>query len=151
MRLNTRLFGEIEVDENRIIHFPNGIIGFPDCRQFILIHDEEDKEEGTISWLQSIEEPVFAMAVIDPLIIRPDYNPMVEDELLKVIGDIKAENMFVLVTVTIPKEIEKMSVNLKAPIIINIDEFKASQWIVEDTYPVKYEIYHILQAGKAGE
>lgn len=151
MKLNTRLFGEIDIDENKIIQFPNGIIGFPDCKHFILIHDEEEQDEGNISWLQCIEEPVFALAVIDPLLVKTDYNPMVEDELLKVIGEVNMENLFVLVTVTIPKEIEKISVNLKAPIVINTSEFKASQWIVEDDYPVKYEIYDILKDGKAGE
>ena len=63
------------------------------------------------------------------------------------------ENLYVLVTVTVPTDIKKLSVNLKAPVIINVAERKAEQLIVEDDFPVKYPIYDILQAKKekAGE
>ena len=84
----------------------------------------------------------------------PDYNPDIEDELLKPLGDITQENMLVLVTITVPKEIEKMSVNLKGPIIINSESRKAGQLIIDDDkYQVKFPIYEILKAAKekAGE
>lgn len=152
MVIKTKIFGEIEVDENKIIKLPQGIVGFPQLVDFMLIH-ESDSGEG-IKWLQSIQEPAFAMPVIDPLIVCPDYNPCVEDELLKPLGDVNEQNMLVLTTITVPKEIEKMSVNLKAPIIINGDTRKAAQLIVDDdSYLVKYPVYEILKAGKekAGE
>ncbi|MFP3153740.1 flagellar assembly protein FliW [Lachnospiraceae bacterium ZAX-1] len=148
MKITTRLFGEIEIEESKIIHFANGIIGFFDCKNFILVHDEEREDKHNISWLQSIDEPAFAMAVIDPVLIKEDYNPMVDDELLKSLGELSQENTYVLVTVTIPADIKKLSVNLKAPIVINVDEYKAGQFIVEGDYPIKYAIYDILKAGK---
>lgn len=154
MKVNTRLFGEIEVEKEKIICFENGIIGFPDCKQFTLIFDEtEDGERKTISWLQSLDEPSFALPVMDPLLVKDDYNPQVEYELLKGLGDLTEENTYVLVTVTVPSDIKKLSVNLKAPIVINVDELKAEQIIVEDGFPVKYMIYDILQnkKKKAGE
>ena len=63
------------------------------------------------------------------------------------------ENTYVLVTVTVPQDLKKLSVNLKAPIVINVEERKADQIIVEDDFPVKYPIYDILQdkKEKAGE
>lgn len=151
MKVNTKVFGEIEIADDKIIHFPSGIIGFPDLTDFALVHDEE-KGIGAIHWLQSIQEPAFAMPVMDPLLVRPDYNPQVDDELLKPIGELVPDELLVLVTVTVPSDLTKMSVNLRGPIIINAAEKKACQVIIEgDDYAVKFPIYDILNAKKAGE
>lgn len=94
------------------------------------------------------------MPVMDPLRVCPDYNPEVDDEILKNLGELNPDDMLVLVTMTVPKEVEKMSVNLKGPIIINATRKTAIQVIVEgDEYPVKFPIYDILNANKkkAGE
>lgn len=150
MKVNTRLFGEIEIEKDKIICFENGIIGFPDCKQFTLIFDEtEDGERKNISWLQSLDEPSFALPVMDPLLVKEDYNPQVEYELLKSLGNLTEENTYVLVTVTVPTDVKKLSVNLRAPIVINVDELKGEQLIVEDSFPVKYMVYDILQSKKA--
>ncbi len=151
MRINTKVFGEIEIIEEKIIHFPSGIIGFPGLTDFALVHDEE-KGIGAIHWLQSIQEPGFAMPVMDPLLVKPDYNPEVDDELLKPIGDLEPEELLVMVTVTVPGDIKQMSVNLKGPIIVNASKRKACQVIVDGGgYAVKFPVYEILNAKKAGE
>ncbi|MCH5255262.1 MAG: flagellar assembly protein FliW [Lachnospiraceae bacterium] len=153
MKITTKVFGEITIDDDRIIAFPKGIIGFPDLTQFALVHDSE-KGTDSIHWLQSLQEPAFAMPVLDPLMVCPDYNPEVDDELLKHLGTLVPEEMLVLVTVTVPKDVKQMSVNLKGPIVINAAEKKATQVIVEgDEYQVKFPIYDILNANKekAGE
>ena len=152
MNITTKVFGEITIDDDKIIHFPSGIIGFPDLTEFALIHDEE-KGAGSIHWLQSMQEPAFAMPVMDPLLVMPEYNPEVDDELLKGIGEIVEDELLVLVTVTVPSDLTKMTVNLKGPIVINAAEKKACQIIVEgENYLVKYPIYDILNAKKkAGE
>ncbi|MDE6816957.1 MAG: flagellar assembly protein FliW [Lachnospiraceae bacterium] len=152
MKITTKVFGEITIEDDRIIHFPSGIIGFPELTDFALIHDEE-KGAGAIHWLQSIQEPAFAMPVMDPLIVCPDYNPEVDDELLRPIGELVPDEILVMVTVTIPSDLTRMTVNLRGPVIINALEKKACQVIVEgDAYPVKYPIYDILNSRKkAGE
>ena len=153
MEILTKAFGKITIDDEKIINFPKGIAGFPDLTEFALIHDEEKGTE-TIHWLQSIQEPGFAMPVMDPLLVCPEYNPEVDDELLSHLGELNQEELLVLVTVTVPKDITKMTVNLKGPIVINAAERKATQVIVEgDQYQVKFPIYDILDANKkkAGE
>lgn len=152
MNITTKLFGEIEVDESKLITFASGIIGFPELKDFLLIHDNDSN--GNIKWLQSIQEPAFAMPVINPLDVMDSYNPQVEDEFIKPLGITDESDMLVLVTITVPKKIEEMSVNLRAPIIISGETRKANQIIVDqDEYPVKYPIYEILKAAKerAGE
>ena len=94
------------------------------------------------------------MPVMDPLIVCPDYNPEVDDELLKHLGELNPEELLVLVTVTVPKDLTQMSVNLKGPVIIDAVGRKATQVIVEgDEYQVKFPIYDILNENKkkAGE
>ena len=152
MRIQTKIFGVIDIDEEKILHFTNGIIGFPDLKDFALMYDAEKGEKSNIRWLQSLQEPAFAMPVLDPLAVKPDYNPEVEDELLKPIGELNPDEMLVLVTLTVPKDITKMSVNLCAPIVIHTESRKACQIIVDnEKYPVKYMIYDVLQKKKAGE
>ena len=151
MNITTKIFGEISIDDDKIIHFPSGIIGFPEMTDFALVHDEE-RGVGAIHWLQSVQETSFALPVMDPLIVKPEYNPEVDDELLKNIGDLTEDELLVLVTVTVPSDLTKMTVNLQGPIIVNATEKKACQVIVEgDEYVVKYPIYDILKARKAGE
>lgn len=152
MIINTKVFGEVEITDDKIITFPGGIIGFPDLKRFTLLHDEEQGVSAGIRWLQSLEEPGFAMPVMDPLMVKADYNPEIDDELLTGIGEVTADNLLVLVTVRVPSDLTQMSVNLQGPIIINVDERRACQIIVDvDTYPVRFPIYEILQSGKAGE
>jgi flagellar assembly factor FliW len=152
MKINTKIFGEIEIADEKIVTFENGIIGFPEMKRFALLHDEEKGTDVGIRFLQSLDEPAFAMPVMNPLIVKPDYNPEVEDQLLAELGEISPDDLLVLVTVSIPGDIQKMSVNLQGPIVINVEKHKACQVIVDNNgYPVKFPIYDILQAGKAGE
>lgn len=151
MQITTKVFGTIMLEDDKIIHFPNGIIGFPELTDFALLHDEE-KGNDSIHWLQSIQEPAFALPVMDPLIVCPGYNPEVDDESFRVLGESGADELLVLVTVTVPSDLKKMSVNLKGPIIVNAAAKRAMQLIVEgDDYKVKYPIYDILNEKKAGE
>ena len=55
MQITTRVFGEVTIDDDKVIHFPGGIIGFPNLQDFALIHDEE-KGTDTIHWMQSLQE-----------------------------------------------------------------------------------------------
>ncbi|MDR0948320.1 MAG: flagellar assembly protein FliW [Lachnospiraceae bacterium] len=152
MIVNTKVFGEIELSETKVITFANGIIGYPELTKFAILHDEESGTQAGIRWMQSLEEPTFAMPVMDPLLVYPDYDPMVEGEWIKDLGDLTQENLLVLVTVCVPSDLKQMSVNLQGPIIVNVDERKAGQIIVDpDQYPVKFPIYDILKSGKAGD
>lgn len=152
MRVNTKAFGEIEISEDKIITFEKGVIGFPELQRFTLLHDEERGTDAGIRFLQSLDEAAFALPVMDPLLVKPDYDPAVEEELLAGVGRPTPEKLLVLVTVTVPSDLTQMTVNLQGPIIINVEERTACQLIVEgDKYPVRFPIYEILQARKAGE
>lgn len=153
MKAKTRMFGDIDISDDKIIVLESGMIGFPDMQRFTLIYDEEKGDKANIMWLQSMDDPQTAFPVINPMKIKEDYNPSVSEELLKPLGEMKQEDTFVLVTMRVPKNIEDMSINLKAPIIINTSNNKGAQIIVEDDLPVRYKIYSLLKKRKekAGE
>ncbi len=149
MLVQTRSFGEVEIAEDRILDFPNGIIGFPDLKRFVLLHDSERGENVGIHWLQSIEEPGFAMPVMDPLIADEKYNPTIEDDILTPLGNLSEDDTIVLVTVSVPKDLTKMTVNLRGPFVINAAKRKGCQVIVEgEDFSVRFPIYEILQRNK---
>ncbi len=152
MLVKTRHFGEIELDEDKIIYFENGILGFEDFTKYTILFDNDEEERPEISWLQSLDEPTLAIPVASPFLVKQDYNPEVDDELLKPLGDVTDENVVVLVSVTVPSDIEKITANLKAPFIINSDSRKGAQIIVENAdYEVKYSFYKQLKAYKVAK
>ena len=112
MFIKTRIFGDVEISDDKIITFDDGIIGFPELKHFAIMHDEEKGSDAGIKYFQSVEEPGFAMPVMDPLMVCENYNPQVNDELLAPLGELKDDNIIVLVTVTVPTDLTKMTVNL---------------------------------------
>lgn len=153
MKAKTRLFGEIEIEDEKIITMEQGIIGFPDLKRFTLIFDSDRGEESSIRWLQSMDDGDIALPVMVPTDLIPDYNPSVNNDLLEPLGELKPENIYLLVTVTVPEKIEEIAINLKAPIIINMACNLGSQVIVEGDYEVRHKIYDLIKDGKkkAGE
>ena len=152
MRANTRLFGEIDIAEDKIITLANGMIGLPEYQKFALIFDEEKgMKASSVMWFQSMDDPQTAFPVMQPNVVKEDYNPTVNDEMLAPLGELKEENTYVLVTLTAHADAKETSVNLKAPIVINTETRMGCQIIVEDDYPVKYKIYEAMQARKKAE
>ncbi|MGN0161840.1 MAG: flagellar assembly protein FliW [Lachnospiraceae bacterium] len=154
MLIKTKCFGEVDIAEDKIIHFEHGLLGFDEFKDYTILFDSEKDASAakTIMWLQSMEEPAFALPVVDPFILSESYDPVVEDELLSSIGKVSEEDLLILVTLTVPSDLTKMTANFKAPIIINAGSLKGVQMIAEnEDYLVKQPIYDILKARKAGE
>ena len=154
MLAKTKFFGEVELDDDKVLEFPNGIIGFEDYKKFAILYDEDDKSENRISWLQSLDEQGLALPVIDPLVVAPEYAPVIEDELLGPLDDPSEEDLLFLLAMTIPSDMTKVTANMKAPFIINAAARKGVQLVVEnEDYPVKFNVYDSVQKmkEKAGE
>lgn len=148
MLVKTKHFGEVEIDDNKLITFEKGIMGLEDLKRYVLIFDENEGEEALIHWLQSVEEPSVALPVVSPALVKPDYNPIIQEDLLESLGQIKedGQGLLILLSLTIPSNVKDISVNLKAPFVINVDTQKACQVIAEnDDYEIKYKIYDILK------
>lgn len=149
MNVKTKHFGEIELDENKILVFDQGIMGFEDLKRYTILYDIDGGDKPDISWLQCVDEPGLALPVINPLYVEANYNPTVEDEFLAPLGELNDENLLVLLVVTVPSDIKKTTANLKAPLIINSDTRKGCQVIVENSdYPVRLNIYEAIEKMK---
>lgn len=150
MNIKTKYFGEIEVDENKIITFDDGLIGFGDLKKYLFM--ESDDAENPVCWLQSIDDVDITFSIIDVTKFIPDYAPVVSEEELAELGEAKDEDLIFYNTIVIPKEIEDMRVNLKAPIVINLNTLKAKQIISNDEkHIVKFYIYNELKKQKGGK
>lgn len=149
MLVKTKHFGEIELEGDKLIYFDNGILGFENYKDYTILYDNEVGERPIISWLQNTEEPSLSLPVINPFLILENYNPEVEDELLESLGELKEENLIVLVIITVPSNVQNMTANLKAPIIINSETKKGCQLVAQNIdYEIKHNFYDKLKALK---
>lgn len=152
MKIQTRHFAELEVPEDIVLTFEEGIPGFPNSKRFILIEEpeEENDRSSLFYWLQSVDEPDIALALMDVSKVMPDYDPLVEVDEISSLGNISTEAFFIYNVVVIPPDnVEKMSVNLKAPIVIN-DRLKKGKQVLSknDDYPIRYYIYEELSKNR---
>ncbi len=146
MRVDTRYFGEVEVADEKVLHFEQGLPGFEEFTDYIILHDIDEEGEPFFSWLQCVTEKALAFPIVNPFKVKEDYDPIVEDELLAPIGECKPDELLVFLLATVPKDPAKTTVNMKAPLIINTVNRRGMQLIVENE---DYEIRHRLM--KDGE
>ncbi len=115
MRVLTKPYGTIDVDERQRILFPFGILGFEKMKEYVLL----DALQQPFYWLQSLEVPEIAFVLINPIIFRPDYTPDVPDVDLEEIGIETTEDLLCFSIVTIPEVQTQMTANLQGPLLIN--------------------------------
>jgi flagellar assembly factor FliW len=124
-------FGEIEYDPDSILHFPAGLIGFPNLRQFVVM---PNKKEGPLFWIQSIDDPSFALVLTDPTNFFLDYLVAPDSVERQHLHIDENDPCFVLTVVSVPPS-QDISLNLAAPILFSPKSNRAMQVILED---VKY-------------
>ena len=136
MKINTNYFGELEVDENEILEFEKGMLGFEEIKKFVIIKDSEI----FIEWLQSVEDTT-SFAIMDPFVADNNYSFELPEKIIKQLDIKSKEDVMIRTVVIIPEDITKIRTNLQAPIIINTKLKKAMQIILDDSYPIRYEFY----------
>ena len=115
MKVLTKAYGEMEIEDRQLINFPHGLLGFEDLREFVLF----DAVQEPFYWLQSRERVDVAFVLIDPLFFRPDYTPDVDAGEMEEIGISSAEDLLVFSIVTIPVNSSQMTANLQGPLLLN--------------------------------
>ena len=143
MKINTRKFGEIEIDEKKILTMPEGLPGFQGFERFVLI---EDPKAAPFCWFQSVEESNLALIIMNPFLFKPDYKIDLEEFIL-IRGwqkqDVSVEDLLVYVVVNINQgsSEKKITANLIGPIIINSKNNEAIQVAVSNfSYSHQYNI-----------
>jgi flagellar assembly factor FliW len=105
MLINTKHFGELEIDEKGIIIFDEGLPGFEDLKQYALL--SQDDNDSPFQWLQSLDKPDIAFVIVNPLELKKDYDIEVNDSILDLIGIEKPEDILLYSIVVIPQDIKK--------------------------------------------
>ncbi len=136
MVIETSRFGGIEVDDQRFLNFPKGLLGFPDDREYALI---QTGENSAFYWMQAIHRPELAFVVCDPRMFVTDYRVVIKSEDLAHIGltDTHGSQVFVIVN----KYEEQLTANLQGPLVLNIATRVGKQLVLSDK---RYSTRHAL-------
>ena len=144
MNIQTSRFGPLEVDGERLITFEQGVLGFPNQKQYALI---QTGEGSGFYWLQAVDRPELAFVVCDPRLFVPDYNvPVKADELERLgLKDFNKAQVFIIVN----KVGDVLTGNLQGPVVINVETRQARQLVLSDR---RYSTRHpLMQTGSQEE
>ncbi len=142
MLVQTSRFGEIEVEENQIINFPSGLVGFSEDRRFVI---REDDAAAPFLWLQSVDSNGLAFVMIEPHVSVSNYELELTQEHLNKLDAKNIEELRVFVLVTMAKEIKDVTINLQGPLLFNPEKRLGLQFIIPDG---KYSTRHLLFGDK---
>ena len=146
MEIKTTRFGQVEINENLVITLPEGIVGFEDLKQYIIL-DNFDKE-SPFKWFQSIDDPSLAFVITDPLMFVPEYKAKVSKGEIRNIKLSDASKAVIVVIVNIKIDHSEITINLQGPIVINPEGKLAKQVIIrESDYSVQHVIFSKEQNG----
>jgi flagellar assembly factor FliW len=131
MQIHTTHFGSLEIDIDDVLLFPRGIIAFEDCRHWVLLADEENP---ALAWIQSVSRPEVALPVVSPRRFAAEYAVHVSRGQLYPLEFSQFDQAFVLTIVS--KSDGDLTLNLKAPLIINLDRRLGRQVVTSDEQSV---------------
>lgn len=140
MRLITKHLGEIEYAPEAVIHFEDGIPGFEEIKEFILILS--DQPELPFHYLQSITNPDISFVITSPFLFVENYDFNLPDTVVEKLGIKSPEELYVYSIVSIPKKVEFATINLTAPIIINTTNNKGMQVVLEEIDDINHPLFH---------
>ena len=138
MTVSTSRFGEVTFAENEVFEFPWGLPGFADQRRFLAL---SLAEQPSFIWLQSIDDPNLALPAADPWQIFPDYEPHMPAYATEALELRNPDDFTMLCVVVVTKDAVEMTMNLMAPIILNLKSRRARQVMLENSpYSVRTPI-----------
>ena len=145
MKVATKAFGSVEVNENQKISFPQGLFGFESFKEYVLM----DSEREPFFWLQSLDMEQVAFILINPFLFRPDYEMNIDNEDLNPIGITDPGKALIFSIVTVPADGGPLTANLQGPLVINRDNRVGIQAVLTDSrWKTKHDIVAELNTAK---
>lgn len=136
VELRTKL-GTLQINEDEIIHFPVGILGFSEYHRYVVV----EQDNSVFSFLQSLDEPDLSFVIIMPELVRSDYAVHLSAEEINLLEISSPEDGKVYGIVTIPENVAEMTVNLQAPVVINTKNLVGAQLVIQgDEYHTKHNV-----------
>lgn len=139
MIIETEVLGEVEYHEKDIIFFDEGLYGFGGMKKFVLILNPV--EEVPFHYLQSIEDNRLSFIVTSPFTFISDYDFELSDAVVESMEITSTDDIEIYSIAVIPEELEKTTINLKAPIIINRKNNRAKQYILSENFLYKQFVF----------
>ena len=146
MNIKTENFGTITVNQEDVIKFANGIPGFPEATDFVILLQDDEDENNPICFLQSVQSPELSFVIIDTAGFLPEYRPMALLEYAREASGFNQEDMAIFNIMTVHDELTDSTVNLKAPIIINTKNKTGRQVVCQnDEFPLRARLFDIAK------
>lgn len=136
MNISTTRFGRLEIDEGDILTFVDGLIGMEDCRRWVLLSDAQNDALG---WLQSLDRAEVALAVVNPRPFVPGYQVRVVRRDIQPLGLRDAKDAHVLAIISYANG--ALGLNLKAPLVVHLEERLGRQIVARNDHPVQYVLH----------
>jgi flagellar assembly factor FliW len=125
IKFSTTRFGELEVAEDKVISFPEGLIGIPDSKRYVLI----DHQDSALKWLQSLEDPGIALIVVAPDLISDEFDMEVDGAVRSFLELEDIEDLVIFITIRVSGE--DVIANFQGPILINSRNMRGVQVVFE--------------------
>jgi flagellar assembly factor FliW len=139
MKVTTSRFGEIDVPDDSLITFPQGIVGFKDCTRFVIF---DCGDEGVFKWLQSVDRPDIAFVIAPAHLIYPGYQVGVGQQELELLQITSTEEALICLILCIPKDPKEMTANLLGPIVFNSEARLGMQVVlVNPEYSPRHRVF----------
>lgn len=136
MKYQTRDFGEVEIQQERILEFVEPVLGYEKYQTYTLLYD---KETGPgLVWLQSLEEKNVCFILLDPAVLPIEYKPSITEEEAGMLGE---GELLYLPIASIPQDLKRATVNLRSPIVVNVKTRKAMQVILSKEFPTRLPLF----------
>ncbi len=139
MKINTDYIGEVEYSKEDIIYFPDGIFGFEEHKEFIIVG--EIYKEFPFVWLQSLKDENVVFVLTDPFLFVEEYDFSLNEEYVEKLQIAGPEELQIYSICVVPKETENTTINLKSPIVANVNKKIAFQVILEENWPYKRKLF----------
>jgi flagellar assembly factor FliW len=131
MIVNTTRFGQIEVSQEHVILFPQGLIGFETCRHWVILPDDANPD---VAWLQSVSQGQVALPIMSPRKLAIDYRVNVSRRQLTPISMHASDRVFIMTVIS--KTGRTLTTNLRSPLVINMTRRLACQVVTDDAQPL---------------
>ena len=147
MLMNTSRFGKVQVDDQRVITFAKGILGFPKQKHYVLLQSGED---SCFYWLQAVDRADLAFVVTDPSLFVDSYRVPIKAEQLGGLGMDSVDDAQVFVIVN--KREQALTGNLQGPLIVNVRHRVGEQMVLSDRrYTTRVPLIELDGAAEAVE
>ncbi len=135
MKIQTSRFGNVDIQPDDILFFRGGILGFEECQHWVILADAGNR---SVAWLQSLQEASVALPVVSPRRFVPNYQVRLDPADTESLHLASVNQAYVLAVVS--RDTDVLTLNLRAPVIINLDRRLGCQVVTSDQQPIQYEL-----------